>query len=308
MRWCSVSNVSVIVASALGPAMMTTTCDARSLSAVVTGSNKGIGFEICRQLLQAGVSVIVATRNVQLGEEAARLLQKGHNGHLVLGFVQMDVSDDASVSRSAKRIASLAGGKLDILVNNAGIAYTDNTFGAEEAWATVNTNTIGTMRASRALLPLLSASHSGRIVNIASVEGGLAQVTRPLQERFSDVSLTDAKLVALMQEFVAAAAEAGHKRKGWKGTMYAASKLGQLAFAGILAREFASSGSNMTVTSCCPGFCRTDMSAQCYGPGLGHKSAAEGADTPVWLALMQSEDAKQSHGHFYTDRTLVRIF
>jgi len=194
------------------------------------------------------------------------------------------------------------GGKLDLLVNNAGIGYPDGTFGADEARAIVNTNTFGTMRATRALLPLLSGSHAGRIVNVASIESSLKQLASPLQKRFADVSLTDKKIVDLLNEFCESVAAGNHRRRGWGGTMYHASKVGQMAFAGILARELTTAGSNVTVASCCPGFCRTDMSDQCYGRGMGHKSAAEGADTPVWLALMSPENARNSHGLFFSDR------
>ena len=272
------------------------------VSAVVTGSNKGIGFEICRQLLGVGISVLVTARNVRRGEEAASRLRREPNGHLVLGFVEMDVSDDDSVARSVSQISDLLDGKLDLLVNNAGIGYPDRFFGSDEARAIVNVNTFGTMRSTRALLPLLSRSCAGRIVNVASIESSLSQLARPLQQRFSDAALTDRQVVDLMNEFVAAVAGGNHRRTGWGGTMYHASKVGQMAFAGLLARELTTAGSNVTVTSCCPGFCRTDMSDQCYGVGLGHKSAAEGADTPVWLALMSPDNAQKSHGRLFSDR------
>jgi len=281
--------------------------DTRKMSAVVTGSNKGIGIEICRQLLRAGVSVVVTARNVQRGEQAASLLRGGPNGHLVVGFVQMDVADDESVTRGARQISSLLGGKLDILINNAGVAYPDSTFGAEEARNTVNINTFGTMRATRALLQLLSGPHAGRIVNVASVESSLRMLAEPLQKRFSDMTLSDQKIITLMNEFVTAVAAGNQKRMGWVHcTMYGASKVAQMAFGAMLARELTNARSNVTVASCCPGFCKTEMSDQCYGPGSGHKSAAEGADTPVWLALMSWDDARRSHGQFFTDRKLLR--
>lgn len=194
------------------------------------------------------------------------------------------------------------GGKLDLLVNNAGIGYPDRTFGAEEARAIVNINTKGTIRATRALLPLLSAANSGRIVNVASIESSLSQLSKPLNKRFSSPTLTDQKVADLMDEFVSAVAAQKHRAMGWGGTMYHASKVGQMAFAGLLSRELTDADSNVTVASCCPGFCRTDMSDSCYGHGLGHKSAAQGADTPVWLAVMSNEKARKSHGMFFSDR------
>ena len=276
------------------------------LTAVVTGANKGIGFQICRQLIWAGVSVIITARSAQRGEEATLRLQGEQNGHLIAGFVQMDVADDDSVARSVPIIRNLCNGSLDILVNNAGIGYPDDHFGAAEARAIVEINTLGTIRATRALLPLLAASQAGRVVNVASIESSLAQLSRPLRERFLDPNLEDQDIFCLMEEFVVAVSASNHRKMGWGGTMYHASKAGQMAFAGLLARELTAAQSSVTVASCCPGFCRTDMSDQCYGAGLGHKSAAEGADTPVWLALMPQDEALKSHGCFFSDRRLLK--
>ena len=276
------------------------------MTAVVTGANKGIGFEICRQLLMAGVTVIITARSIERGVEATSRLQREPNGNLVAGFVQMDVADHDSVARSVEVIRKLTNGTLDILVNNAGIGFPDHCFGAAEARAIVETNAIGTIRATRALLPLLSASEAGRVVNVASIESSLKQLSMPLRQRFSDSNLNDQKVVDLMNDFVEAVSESQHRKRGWGGTMYHASKVGQMAFAALLARELTDDGSSVTIASCCPGFCRTDMSAQCYGPGLGHKSAAQGADTPVWLALMSQNEARATHGCFFSDRRSVQ--
>jgi len=289
-----------------------------TLIALVTGANKGIGLEICRQLLQANVSVVLTSRSVERGQAATSLLRREEeNGHLVAGFVQLDVADDTSVEKSVDKISELVGGKLDILVNNAGIAFRDDTFGAAEAFETVNVNTLGTIRVTRALLPLLSGKEEGgtkkrktaapsaaRIVNVASIESDLSQsLSKPLQRRFLADALDDEGIRELMMEFVDAVGKGTQRRAGWKGTMYHASKVGQMAFAQVLTREMARSGSkHITVVSCCPGFVKTDMSSFCYGPGQGHKTPAQGADTPVWLALMHGHAAQQSHGKFFTHR------
>jgi NAD(P)-dependent dehydrogenase (short-subunit alcohol dehydrogenase family) len=300
------------------------------LSAVVTGASKGIGFAICRQLLQHGVSVVLTARSKERGLEAlAKLKADLHPEavHLVKGFVELDVTDEDSVRRSVEPISKLVDGRLDILVNNAGIAFLDETFGAEEALATVNTNTLGTIRVTRALMPLLEkasrmplfdennncieqnslgerAGLGARIVNVASIESSLSVLNIAIRRRFTDPKLTEEQLVALMQEYVDLVRENKHKKQGWRGTMYHASKVGQMAFThNVLAKELTSKNSSVTVASCCPGFCRTDMSEQCYGEGSGEKSAAEGADTPVWLAMMKgTEEGRKSHGGFYTER------
>lgn len=220
------------------------------VSAVVTGANKGIGFEICKQLLAANVSVVVTGRDVGRGEQAVSALKQymlpSGREHLVAGFVQLDVGDDASVVQARDEIASLVGGKLDILVNNAGTAYLDRTFGEDEARHTINVNTFGTMRVTRALMPLLAqqsphdyfhmseANHdtadnnhgvtsravvagrskSGRIVNVASIESSLSDLSPSLRKRFLDPTLTDMGLAALMDEFVTSKRTRRRKRGG----------------------------------------------------------------------------------------------
>jgi carbonyl reductase 1 len=272
------------------------------LSAVVTGANKGIGFEISAKLLDAGVSVVVSARNRSLGEEATAQLQQTRNGHLLVGFVELDVTNDESVAQAGKRISKLLGGKLDILVNNAGTAFLDRQFGRDEAYATVDTNTFGTMRVTRALLPYLEQSPAGRVVNINSIEHSLSPLSTALQRLFRDPKLDDALIIHLMQEFANGTTGRGPPREWGRVTMYHASKVGQMAFTVALAGELTAAGSSVTVVACCPGFCRTDMSSYCYGQGQGQKSAAQGADTPVWLALMSGDKAQASNGGFFTER------
>lgn len=210
-------------------------------------------------------------------------------------------------------------------MNNAGVAYRDAMFGATEALDTVNVNTFGTMRVTRALLPLLAPAsavgaggentsspnnrrqNKGRIVNVASIESDLKHsLSKPLQNRFVDPFLIDKGIEDLMLEFVEAVRSGNQRQMGWGGTMYHASKVGQMAFASVIGRELSiPKRANVTIVSCCPGFVKTDMSSFCYGPGMGHKSPAEGADTPVWLALMQGQEATRSSGRFFTERREV---
>ena len=132
--------------------------------ALVTGANKGIGFEIARALRSEGVDVIIGARNRQRGEEAATSLG--------VGFVELDVTDDGSVARAATEVES-GGGTLDILVNNAGtLLELDHRDPAgvpiELVRQTYETNVFGVIRVTNAFLPLLRRSPAGRIVNLSS--------------------------------------------------------------------------------------------------------------------------------------------
>ena len=135
---------------------------------LVTGSNKGIGFEIVRQLLARGLQVYLTARNSAAGKEAASRLDGD------VHFLQMDVSDDASIQKGAKSYGELSD-SLDVLINNAGIYPDDNidilTISRERLVETFQTNTFGPVKVTQAFLPFLKKSSAPRIINISSGYG-----------------------------------------------------------------------------------------------------------------------------------------
>lgn len=135
---------------------------------LITGANKGIGYETARQLIELGHTVYIGARNVERGEKAAAEL----GGR----FVQLDVTDDASVAAAMTTIGA-AQGRLDVLVNNAGILPAD-TFGPDPL-AVFDTNAVGVIRVTQAALPLLHASGNPVVVNITSGLGSFWAVTNP---------------------------------------------------------------------------------------------------------------------------------
>jgi NAD(P)-dependent dehydrogenase (short-subunit alcohol dehydrogenase family) len=150
--------------------------------ALVTGANKGIGFEIARQLGGQGMFTLVGSRDEERGLAAAgELTAQG----LSAAAVAIDVTDDASISRAAKEIGQRYG-HLDVLVNNAGI--TGSFRGApsevtpDQLRQVYDTNVFGVVAVTNAMLPLLRRSPAGRIVNMSSGLGSLAQSSDPGSE------------------------------------------------------------------------------------------------------------------------------
>src|SRR5882757_560261 len=142
---------------------------------LITGANKGLGFETARRLIAEGHTVYIGSRDAERGRRTAE--------QLGARAVQLDVTDDASVDAAAKTIE--ADGGLDVLVNNAGIAaeWSDNNvvIGAEDVTAdlmrrTFETNVFGTVRVLHAFLPLLERSATPVVVNVSSGLGSLTQV------------------------------------------------------------------------------------------------------------------------------------
>jgi NAD(P)-dependent dehydrogenase (short-subunit alcohol dehydrogenase family) len=143
--------------------------------ALITGANKGIGFETARQLGALGITVLVGARDLKKGEAAAAQLRKEGIDARAL---KLDVVDDGDRAEAAKHIEKEFG-RLDILVNNAGIAAEDmsanSTLTTSEATLRTifDTNFFAVVALTNALLPLLRKSAAGRIVNLSSILGSL---------------------------------------------------------------------------------------------------------------------------------------
>ncbi|MFC5829462.1 SDR family oxidoreductase [Nonomuraea insulae] len=143
--------------------------------ALITGANKGIGYEIARLLAGQGVTTIVGARDEERGRAAA--------GRLGQPYVRLDVTDEESASTAAKWIDAEYG-RLDILVNNAGISgeMTDlrpSGVTAARVRELYETNVFGVVTVTNAMLPLLRRAESGRIVNMSSELGSLAMAIDP---------------------------------------------------------------------------------------------------------------------------------
>lgn len=217
--------------------------------ALITGANKGIGLEIARQLGAAGATVIVGARDTDRGLAATRALSEQG---MAAEFVQLDVSDEASISAAAETIAARHG-RLDILVNNAGIVDDGDGPPSVAAAAAVRriieTNFIGALAVTQAMLPLLRKASAARIVNLSSALGSLAGNGDPTSPYYA------ARLMG-----------------------YNASKAALNMLTVQLSEELRHTA--IVVNSVSPGFVKTDLT------GLGHMTPEEGARLPVKFALL----------------------
>jgi NAD(P)-dependent dehydrogenase (short-subunit alcohol dehydrogenase family) len=190
-------------------------------AALVSGSNRGIGREVARQLAELGHHVIVTARDSGAAERAAAELSD--RGRLSLQPGRLDVTDPRSVAQLAERL-EVQPGRLDVLVNNAGVMgeIATNAAGAalDDAHHTMETNLFGAWRLIQAVLPLLRRSDAARIVNVSSGAGQLSDMNG-----------------------------------GYPG--YRISKTALNALTRILSNEESRNG--MLVNAMCPGWVRTDM-------------------------------------------------
>jgi NAD(P)-dependent dehydrogenase (short-subunit alcohol dehydrogenase family) len=141
-------------------------------TALVTGANKGIGFEVVRQIARQNFRVFLGARNEKAGRAAAEKL----SGEGVVVFLQIDVADEKSIRAAAEEL-SRQSDRLDVLVNNAGILLDDDksalTITRDIFETTLRTNTLGPWLVAQAFAPLLKKSREPRIVNVSSGGGQL---------------------------------------------------------------------------------------------------------------------------------------
>jgi NAD(P)-dependent dehydrogenase (short-subunit alcohol dehydrogenase family) len=192
--------------------------------ALVSGGNRGIGFEICRQLAAHGLAVVLTARDASKGKAAAKELQ---DAGLNVEFHRLDVTSCRSIRACVAAVAEKRG-RIDVLVNNAGIMidprgsrFLDSKLDTYRD--TLETNLYGPLQLAQAVVPLMKAHRYGRIVNLSSGLGQLAEM-------------------------------------GAGTPAYRISKTALNALTRILAAEF--HGSNILVNSVCPGWTRTGMGGE----------------------------------------------
>ncbi|XP_074070128.1 carbonyl reductase [NADPH] 1-like [Macrotis lagotis] len=269
--------------------------------AVVTGSNKGIGFAIVRDLCKKfSGDVILTSRDPTRGQEAVKKLKEEGLNPL---FHQLDINDVKSCRALGEFLKERYGG-VDVLVNNAGMAFkvADTTPFPIQAEVTMETNFFGTRNISAELLPLIKPQ--GRVVNVSSMVSlrSLKNCSPELQQKFRSDTITEEELVGLMNKFVEDTKKGVHEKEGWPNSAYGVTKIGVTVLSRIHARQLSEQrkGDNILLNACCPGWVRTDMA----GP-QATKSPEEGAETPVYLALLPP-DAKEPHGQFVMEKKVEK--
>ncbi|XP_043693453.1 salutaridine reductase-like [Telopea speciosissima] len=297
----------------------TNTNSASKRLAVVTGANKGLGLEICRQLASNGVRVVLTARDEKRGVEAVEKLKGSGLSDVV--FHQLDVKDPASISSLALFIKTQFG-KLDILVNNAailGIKLDDDAYGAlmavdgsqevkmakfrqlarqtyETAEECLQANYYGTKRVTEALLPILQLSDSPRIVIVSSSGGKLQKISHTwAKEVLSDIDgLTEERVDEALNKFLKDFKEGLMETQDYSA--YKMSKAALNAYTRIVSKKFP----KFRINCVCPGYVKTDLNYN-----TGKFTVEEGAAGPVKLALLPDDGPS---GLFFFQKEVTSFF
>lgn len=262
----------------------------KKLIVLVTGANKGIGLQTCQQLARTGrFSVILTARNVQLGKDAANLINRQVPGNHVI-FLPLDVEDQYSIQQI---VQTLKKDKLtvDVLINNAG--FLNYNVDKEVAKTTMNVNYFGLRKVTEAFLKnnLINTDfNDGRIINVSSQMGSLSSnssqiVDDHFRDNFDKLSFDI--LDHLVKEFINDASNAKDLvKKGWPSDAYSFSKCAVNAYTRLVAKELQKLyDGKITCNALYPGWCRTDMGG--YG---APRSAEQGAQVVTWLASAPKDE------------------
>jgi NAD(P)-dependent dehydrogenase (short-subunit alcohol dehydrogenase family) len=236
--------------------------------ALITGANKGIGFETARQLGSQGMTVLVGARDEERGREAAHALgEAGADAR----SVQLDVTDAKSIQNAAKWIEAEFG-RLDVLVNNAGTAsvarrgYPPSQTSLDDMRAVYEINVFGVIAVTNAMLPLLRRAAAARIVNVSSEVGSITSQSDPASP---------------LSQMPASA-------------QYPSSKAALNMLTAMYAKELRDTP--IKVNAANPGYTATD-----FNDHRGFRTAAEGAEPSVYLATLPDDGPSGIlWGHIWT--------
>ncbi|RNF08116.1 carbonyl reductase 1 [Trypanosoma rangeli] len=265
--------------------------------ACITGANRGIGFEIAKKLAMQGFTIIMACRNETFAKAAELELKEAVEGVQIV-HVCIDLAATETAKSAALKVGEMFPGGIDLMINNAGFAYhwdAQESF-YQQAMDTIRINYYGTVAVCEAILPHIKSG--GRMITVSSMSGSLLNLsTEKLISRWKECG-SKKDIDSLLQEFIDLTKGDGkHLVAGWPNSAYGVSKLAVTTYTRILGR----SASGIHIFSCCPGSCRTKMSTF-----TGLKTAEEGADTPVWLAVSQEALQTVPQGGFATERQYKR--
>jgi NAD(P)-dependent dehydrogenase (short-subunit alcohol dehydrogenase family) len=217
----------------------------KSPIALITGANKGIGYETARRLAAAGWTIWLGARDPELGRQAAATLA----GPGTVRPVPLDVTDDGSVAAAAKEVDSVSG-RLDVLINNAGIGGSRSAPAETvpaEFLPVFGVNVLGPVRVTQAFLPLLRSGHAPRVIMVSSGMGSFGITTDP--ERFESTL---------------------------HGLVYPSSK----ACLNMITSQYARALPEITFTAVDPGYTATDLNGH-----RGFQTVEQGATVVVDTAL-----------------------
>ena len=277
---------------------------------VVTGANKGIGYAIAKGLIEIWkkdyennqeynfCNLILAARNMdQLNQAKESLIETNYPIEKIY-TIKLDLLDDQSVKDFVSEVKQKFQ-KVDMLINNAGIMYPGNLVNEEVIKRTLKTNYYSTVKiCSMFLIENDMLAQNGKVVNVSSGLGRISRIKKNEEikttlSNYDNISFDNQKKVVDSYE---SEIRDNVLRKKWPTSVYAMSKLFLSVWTKIIIRQNFVQEKNIQVYSCCPGWCKTDLTAGSKAP----RSAEDGASVITDLYLLPW-NIQSNQGGFYKE-------
>ncbi|CAK1542332.1 unnamed protein product [Leptosia nina] len=261
--------------------------------AVVTGSNKGIGYAIVKELCKRGVSVVYLTaRDIQRGQKAVEELKKeGYSP----SFYQLEVNNEDNVKSFAKHLKKTHGG-LDILINNAGVIVKDfreTTY--EDSVHVLDINYKAILTIEKYIYPLLK--NNARVINVSSDCGHISNINNKYWiERLTKDDLGQEDVDDFVEWFLDSVKNGTINYNDFAENTLVAYRVSKVALCALSKVQQKQIGRNISINSLHPGFVKTSMTK-----GAGYLTMDEAAQTPAYLALDVDQTVKGKY--FWFDKT-----
>jgi len=279
--------------------------DSTAKTIIVTGCNRGIGYELVKQLYLQDTprTIIMTSRNLSEGQKAYdQIKQASPNMKSTLYLEQLDIADDSSVDTFFSTVQTKYK-EHDVLVNNAAIGERNDVFGSEKdpsktydvILKTIQVNFLATVKFTEKMLPLLS--ENGKIIMVSSLLGGLQFQGPQVKKALQNSNITRQELLEYADYYLKSAKENTYKEAGFNPSSHNVSKALLNTYSRFVLRKMVKPTQQIYV--CSPGWCRTDM-----GTEIAPKKAEEGPDTIIYLIDLPFKYDLKLDCQYYEDRTI----